>query len=71
MGSITPTSEGIVSTRPSIQGASTQNTSTQNTSSQNTSSQNTSSQSTASRAAEIAGSSSLARPDHTPHEEQP
>jgi len=61
MGSITPTSEGIVSTRPSIQGASTQNTS----------SQNTSSQSTASRAAEIAGSSSLARPDHTPHEEQP
>jgi hypothetical protein len=66
MGSITPTSEGIVSTRPSIQGASTQNTSTQNTSSQNTSSQ-----STASRAAEIAGSSSLARPDHTPHEEQP
>jgi len=61
MGSITPTSEGIVSTRPSIQGASTQNTSTQNTSSQ----------STASRAAEIAGSSSLARPDHTPHEEQP
>ena len=66
MGSITPTSEGIVSTRPSIQGASTQNNSTQNTSSQNTSSQ-----STASRAAEIAGSSSLARPDHTPHEEQP
>ena len=66
MGSITPTSEGIVSTRPSIQGASTQNTSTQNTSTQNTSSQ-----STASRAAEIAGSSSLARPDHTPHEEQP
>ncbi|HEX3295809.1 MAG TPA: hypothetical protein VHR85_03235 [Nocardioides sp.] len=66
MGSITPTSEGIVSTRPSIQGASTQNTSTQNTTSQNTSSQ-----STASRAAEIAGSSSLARPDHTPHEEQP
>lgn len=56
MGSITPTSEGIVSTRPSIQGASTQNTR---------------SQSTASRAAEIAGSSSLARPDHTPHEEQP
>ena len=66
MGSITPTSEGTVSTRPSIQGASTQNTSTQNTTSQNTSSQ-----STASRAAEIAGSSSLARPDHTPHEEQP
>jgi hypothetical protein len=66
MGSITPTSEGIVSTRPSIQGASTQNTSTQNTTSQNTSSQ-----STASRAAEIAGSSSLARPDHTRHEEQP
>ena len=66
MGSITPTSEGIVSTRPSIQGASTQNTSTQNTSSQNTSSQGT-----ACRAAEIAGSSSLARPDHTPHEEQP